>query len=322
MSLRFHIFILSIALSFITLNTHARIVERIVAIVNSEIITQTDMSSYLEKLKNSNSLLDRTLIQISDLEQIKKNKEALLNHLINEKLVESKVKKSGISVTIEMIESEIRRITNEKGITRAQLKQALKAQGVDFAEYQDFVKQGLERHTLISKEVASKIKISGDEIASFYIQKTKNPNSLVFEYQLAHILFLPKNGGESEAKQRAELVLKKLNDGGDFSGLASQHSEDPNFSNGGLLGSFKKGEMLPEMEAAVKDLKIGSYSKIVKTRAGYHILRVMKKTLVEDPNLLAQKNEIQQLLFAKAFDRGIRSWLKQLRQEAYVHINR
>lgn len=319
-----HLKILSAFLLILALSipTSAAVVERIIAIVNSDIITQTDLTDYKKKLVSNSGLMDPTLLRFADVTQLKKSRKALLNHLINEKLVDSRVKKAGIAVTIEMVEGEIRRISDQRSITRGQLKQALKAQGVDFADYQDFVKKGLERHTLISKEVSSKIKISNDEIASFYIQKTKNADSLVFEYKLAHILFRPANGGNKEALERANSVLKKLKEKNDFGALASQHSEDPNFSTGGLLGDFKKGEMLPQMENAVKNLKVGQHSTVIKTRAGYHILRVLKKTLVEDPRLQAQKPEIQQMLFAKAFDRGIRSWLKQLRQNAYVHINK
>ena len=87
-----------------------------------------------------------------------------------------------------MVEKEIRRITRERGISRGQLKQALKKQRVSFSEYQEFVRQGLERKSMISREVSSKIKISDDDIASYYIQNSKDASSLIFEYKLAHIL--------------------------------------------------------------------------------------------------------------------------------------
>src|SRR5690606_24488382 len=116
------------------------------------------------------------------------------------------------------------------GITRAQLKEALVRQGSSFSEYQAFIKKSLERQSLLEKEIRSRIKISDEDISTHYLKEKGIQSSQIFEYDLAHILFLPQNGGEEAAKERAEQTLKRLkNSSISFDKIASQYSEDPNF---------------------------------------------------------------------------------------------
>lgn len=299
----------------------AKVIEGIEIIINNEIVTQSDIERYRKRLQ-SGGLVDDALVQLSDPEKLKKDPKALRNHLIDEKVLDSEVKKQGLEVTIERVEQEIREISKRNGISREDLKKALAQQGVKFSEYQDFIKTSLERQSLIEKEITSRIKISEEDISSYYLKEKGIQSAQVFEYELAHILFLPQNGGDAAAKERAEQVLKRLKHSTmSFDKMAAQYSEDPNFTQGGLLGSFKAGEMMKEIEAAVRGLPAGEVSDIVKTRIGYHILKVQKRTLVEDPAIENEKNRIRNILYAQAFKKQLRLWLDRKRDEAFIRIN-
>ncbi|MCC7404307.1 MAG: peptidylprolyl isomerase [Bdellovibrionales bacterium] len=304
----------------ISSSSQAKVIEKILAIVNDEIITQTDMQRFKTKL-SSGGLIDEAIIRLVDPKVILKDEKALINHLIDERLVDSEIKKKGLAVTVERIEQEIRNITRRNGISRAQLKAALQEKGVNFSEYQDFVRSSLERQSLIEKEVSSKIKISDDDVSSFYVTQMGDKTANVFEYTMSHILFLT-NKGEKEAHQRARLVQDKLKAGSsNFETLASQFSEDPNFSQGGLLGTFKSGEMLPEIELAVRALSVGETTGVVKTRVGLHLVKVLKKTLVPSPGFEAKKEELREALFAQAFKKQLRNWLDAKRHDSFIRIN-
>ena len=309
-------------LTLFPLLSSAEIVERIVAIVNSEIITLSDLKEYKIKLKKG-GLVDDALLKVSDPKKILVNQKALIQHLINERLVDSEIKKQNLQVTIERVEKEIRSIAKKNGINRDQLVAALKNQGVSFAEYQDFLKSTLERQSVIEKEVSSKIKISDDEITEFYLKNTDNKgNDQYFEYELAHLLFLKKNGGSDAAESRAIEVYKKLSEGNSFNDIASKYSEDPNFSQGGLLGSFKLSEMNKSLAKEVNKLKAGEFSKVLLAPGGnYQIVKLNKKKLIPNPHLNAQKPRIQAVLFEKAFKIQLTNWLERKRQEAFIKIN-
>ena len=299
----------------------AELIERIVAIVDNAIVTKTDLEAYREKLK-SGGLVDDALLKMKDPKALMSDDNALVSHLVDERVIDQEIQRLGMAVTIEKVEQEIRSVTSRNGITRAQLKEALTARGVKFSDYQDFIRTSLERQALIDREVASRIKISEEDISNFYLAQSQQTNAQVFEYRLAHILIRPVERGGQSPDERIKLVQRKVSEGTrSFSELASQFSEDPNFSQGGILGSFKAGEMLPALENGIRSLNVGDISQPVKTPAGLHIIKVINKTLVEDPNLKAQKVQIQNILYARAFKDQFRKWLDQKRENSFIRIN-
>lgn len=299
----------------------AEIVEKVLAVINNEIITKSDLVDTRRKL-NQQELVDELVLQIADPKQLLTDDAALLDHLINERVIDSEVKRLNLSSTIERVEQEIRTITGREKISRNQLKEALGARGVDFSDYQDFIRTSLERQTLFEREITSKIKVTEEEISEYYLKNSKDKQAQVYEYKIAHILFLPERGGDEEAKQRAAAALSKLNENKvSFEKLASQVSEAPGFIAGGILGEFKAGEMAKEIETSITPLSVGQLSGVVRTKQGYHILKLLKKSFVPNPDFEAKKPEITRKLMMMSFERGLKSWLKEKRSQAFLRIN-
>jgi peptidyl-prolyl cis-trans isomerase SurA len=310
-----------IAAAVFAFSAQARVVDKIVAIVNDQPVTLSDVDKFKKRL-SSGGLVDDALLRLTDAQALMKDKQLLLNHLIDERIIDSEVKRKNMEVTIERVEQEIRTIAKNNGISRDQLKNALSAKGVTMSQYQDFIKTSLERQSLIEREVTSKIRISDEDISSYYLSKKGASGSQIFEYTLAHILFTPKNGGDEAALKRARAVEEKVKAGGQsFEKLAEQFSEDSNFSKGGQLGTFRAGEMLREIEDAVKKVGPGEITNVVKTGQGYHLIKVNKRTLISDPRLDEQRESIRGTLYAEAFKRQFRLWLNQRRDESFIRIN-
>lgn len=296
-------------------------VEGIIAIVNSEIVTDSDVRAFQKKLKN-NGIIDDILLMGKTADEVKGDRGAQLDYLINEKLLESEIKRLNLSVTVERVEQELRDIAKKNGIPRSELAGAIRAQGLVFSDYQDFIKSRIERQSLIEQEITSKIRVSDDDVLAEYTRQRPDSRSGIYEYTVAHILFNPrKGGGPQAAEARAQNVLKKLKGGEDFESLAEQNSEDPNFTNGGLLGTFKAGEFAPEMEQAVAKLNAGETTNIVKSRMGLHILKLIGKRVIADPQFEKEKEKIRNQLFEKSFQKQLRNWMEQKREESFVRIN-
>lgn len=299
---------------------HARLVDKVAAIVNDRPILLSDFERYRTKLQ-SGGLVDDALLKTTDVSLLIKDKGALLNQIIDEKLIDSEVKRRNMEVTIERVEQEIRNIAKQNNISRQQLQQALQARGITVSQYQDFMKTSLERQTLIEKEVTSRIRISDEDVSSYYLSKKGPSAAQTFEYTLSHILFTPKNGGDAQALARAKAVEEKLKSGQSFDKLAEQFSEDPAFSKGGQLGTFKAGEMVKELEEAVRRVGPGEVTPVIKTSLGYQIIKVNKRTLISDPKLDEERENIRHALSVDAFKRQLRLWLNQKRDEAAIKIN-
>ncbi len=309
-----------VLLAFFCVSASAKVVDRIVVIINNEIITLSDID--LARKRLNSEMVDDTLLQLYDQQSLKKDPKALKDYMIDERIIDGEVKKQGLEATIERVEQEMRETAQRNGISRAQLVEAVTRNGTKFSDYQAFVKTGLQRQSLIQKEIISRIKISDEDISTYYLKEKGIKSSQVFEYDIAHILFLPQNGGEAAAKERAESTLKRLkNSSTSFDKMASQYSEDPNFAQGGFLGSFKAGEMIKEIEAGVRGLPAGEISEVVRTRIGFHILKVLKRTLVEDPAIASEKDRIRGALYTEAFKKQLRLWLDRKREEAFIRVN-
>lgn len=313
-------FLLTLLLSLSSIgHTQTVVLDKIVAVVNDQIITRSDLQDFRNKLSRG-SLVDEGLLRMNSPDRILKDDKALLNHLIDERLLDSEVKRKGLEVTIERVEQEIRNIAKKNGLTRNQLRDAVISRGNSFAQYQDFIKTSLERQALIEKEVQSKIRISDEDVIS-YLSSQKSFGGQIFEYDVSQILILNKDKkGLSEKK--AKEALARIQAGESFEKVADELSEDPGHNKGGALGTLKADELQKELEIAVRPLGPGETSELVITKVGFHILKVNKKKLVSDSKFEETKSKIIGQLQAEAFQKQFRNWLDQRRDESFISIKK
>lgn len=287
--------------------------------VGNEAVLESDLKNFSDRM-SKNGMVDDLLLGDKKIEEVKKSREAQLDYLVNEKILDSEVKRLNMNVTFERVEQEIREVAKRNGMQRAELVQALQGQGVNIADYQNFMKTRIERQSLLEQEITSKIRVSDDDVMAHFSKGTGKADGVASEFTVAHIFFSGKKGGLEGAEGRAQNVLAKLNSGQSFEALAEQHSEDSNFTTGGLLGTFKSGEASKEIEEAVASLNPGQASGLVKTKAGYHILKLVARKVTTDPRFDREKEKIRAELLEKAFKKQFRSWLEQKREESFVRV--
>jgi parvulin-like peptidyl-prolyl isomerase len=307
-------------LLLISFGAQAEIVERIVATVNNEIILESDFKELQHKLKTP-ALIDETMLFGKSIDDLKKDRKVQLEYLINDKIMASEIKRLNHSVTMERVDQEIRDMAKKNNVSVNEVLAAFKAQGISTSEYQTFLKDKIEKQALIESEIISKLRISDDDALAEYLKKNPENKSSVNEFTIAHIYFNPKKGGAEAALNRAQAVLTKLRAGENFETLAEQNSEDPNFTSGGLLGTFKSGEFLKELEDSIQNLSAGQTSPVVKSRMGFHIVKLLNKKLTTDPKFEKEKEKIKSALFEQNFKRQMKNWLVSKREESFVRIN-
>ena len=299
----------------------AEIAERIVAIINNEIVLESDFKTLQHKLKTPAMIDEALLSSGKTVDDLKKERKAQLDYLINEKIMESEVKRLNHSVTMERVDQEIKDMAKKNNVSVNEILAAFKAQGISTSEYQAFLKSKIEKQSLIEAEVIAKLRISDDDALAEYLKKNPERRSTVNEFTVAHIFFNPKKGGPEAALKRAESALQKLSAGENFETLAEQNSEDPNFTSGGLLGTFKSGEFLPEVETSIQNLNAGQTTGVVKSRMGFHVVKLLNKKLTSDPNFEKEKEKIKASLFEQNFKRQMKNWILSKREEAFIRIN-
>lgn len=296
------------------------LIEKTIAIVNNEPIFLSDLKAFERRIKSS-AMIDDLLLFETSLDSLKKNSSAQLQFLINEKILDSEVKRHNLTITMERVDQEIREIAKRNGFTKEDLFKNIQMQGIDNADFQNFKKLQIERQSLIEQEISSKIRLGEDDILAFYANASGKKVAKIVEYSLSHIFFSPQTGGPKEAMERAKSVLAQIRDGKSYESLISKYTEEESPTNNGFLGTFKTGEFSNEMEVAVKDLEVGGVSDVVRSRSGFHILKVINKKFVTDPDYEKNKERYRVQLMDKVFKRQFKAWLDLKKEESTIKIN-
>ncbi len=305
---------------FLAVPVKAEIVEKTLAVVNNEIILESDLKELQNRIAKP-GMIDDALMDGKPADSLKKDRKAQMDYLINEKIISSEIKRLNLTVTNDRVEQEFRDMAKKNNVSEAELISILKGQGINITEYKVFLKEKIEKQNLMDTEIISKLRISDEDALNEYLKSNPNNKPAIDEFSVSHIFFSPKKGGPEAAYKRAETALSKLRSGENFENLAQQFSEDPNFSAGGALGTFKSGEFIPEIEEAIGNLKVGETTGIVKSRLGYHIVKLTSKKLTPDPKFEKQKDRIKAQLLEASFKRQLRLWLQNKRDDSFVRIN-
>lgn len=312
--------LLAITLCLAPLAAFAEIVDRVVAVVNNEPILESDVTQLREKSKKP-FLLFELLVEDDPTVLVKGDRKKLLDYLIGEKVMQSEIKRLGLEVTLEKVEQEIRDIARRNNVSVNEIYGSFKQEGLSVSEYQALMRSKMERDALLGQEVISKIRISDDDALAEYLRRHPEAKLAINEFTVAHIFFDPKKNGAEEALGRAQDALARLKGGENFEKLAEKVSEDPNFSPGGLLGTFKAGEFLPEIEDRVSSLSAGETSSVVRSRIGFHLVKVISKKLAPDPRFEREKESIRRQLENQAIRRQFRVWLQSKRDDSFIRMN-
>ena len=183
--------ILGLILSLVGFAAHAEIVEKIVAIVNSEVILDSDLRA-LQKNLSKPGMVDDGLLLDKTIDSLKGDRKAQLQYLINERLVTSEIKRLNLTVTNDRVDQDLKDKAKQNNISQAELLAAIKAQGVSEAEYRAFLKERIEKQSLMDTEIVSKLRISDDDALNEYLKQNPSSKSSINEFSVAHIFFNPK----------------------------------------------------------------------------------------------------------------------------------
>lgn len=309
------------ALLFLNFATFSSLtVDRVVAVVNSEAILESDLIALEKKAQNA-ALVEEVLLQNQSAADLRKSSESRLNYLINERLLDSQVKRLGLTASSERIDQEIKQMAQRYKTTPDEILAAAKADmGFSTQDYRAFLKKQIERQSLIESEISSKVRVSDEEVYAEFRKINPRSKGSLGEVTIAHIFFNTKKSGVEKAKERAENALEKLKAGESFSTIAEQTSEDTQFTNGGLLGTFGPDELIPEFEHALSRLNKGQFSGVVQSKKGLHILQLIDSKAGKNAAFEKEKDKIRAFLTEKSFEKQFALWLKRTREEATINL--
>lgn len=291
----------------------------IVAKVNGVAITQTEIDRAVKIL-----LSQYKMQQPIDAEIMKKAEAAAMDRLINTELLYQAGSKVEIKDLDKQVETQIAQKKAQAPST-TEYEKFLKEMNLTEADLKLFSRKEIVLDNLLQKEVVSKVTVTDAEVKKFYDDnKDKAPLKTEDSIRASHILIGADEKASADdkkkAKEKAEAIHKKILAGEDFAAAAKNDSTCPSAAQGGDLGYFTKGQMVPEFEAAANALKPGEVSGVVETKFGYHIIKVQEKKSAGTVSLDEAKKNIEGYLKSEKIQKGVSEYLKKLRNEGKVEI--
>jgi peptidyl-prolyl cis-trans isomerase SurA len=295
----------------------AKIVDRIVAQVNGDIITLSDLNREMAQIRQE---LASKFSGDQLAQAIQKAEKEVLDDLIRQKLMLQKAAELGFTANVDaQVSSTIERIRKENKIKDMQdFEQALAQQGITMAAYREQLRNRIITQSLVQEFVGSRITLLSQEIEKYYKDHAAE-FSTQEEVSLSEIIILTQ-GNPGEAEARAEEILARLKQGESFTALASQYSKGPTASKGGSIGSYVTAKLNADIAKAIARLKDGDVTDIQKTGDGYVIYRLDSRKPATVRPLEEMRDEIKNRLYEQKFNPEFDRFIAQLKEDAYIQI--
>jgi peptidyl-prolyl cis-trans isomerase SurA len=294
----------------------AKIVERIIARVNSEIITQRTYEDEQNKLREQ---LAQDYSGPELEAQVRAQSKNLLRDLIDQSLMVQKAKDLDINVETDVI-LELDGIRKKNNLaTLEDLETEVTKQGVNYEDFKDQIRRNLLMREVIGREVGSRIQLSRDDMRKYYEAHKKEFESPGM-VRLGQILVSTEKRKPEEAEKRAKEALAELKAGQRFSDVAKKYSDGQSAEQGGDVGFMKEGTLAPNIAAVVGKLDLNEFSDPIETKYGYLILQVMERYSPGIPKFEEVEHRVEGVLYNEKIQPNLRQYLLQLRKESYIFL--
>ena len=251
------------------------LVDTIIAVVNSEVITLKELE---DRLKLIERRMQREKIQMPARDVLKGQ---LLERMIVNRAQIQLAKESGIRVDDIMLDRSVARIAEQNNLSIQSFRDQLEKDGIPFSRFREEIREEITLQRLREKEVDNKLQISESEIDNFIAASAGKTQGAEDEINIAHILVrVPENASAqqiADRRQRAETAMAQLKSGGDFAKIAASFSDASDAMAGGLIG-WRSQSRLPQLYVEVTEkLAPNEVSAIVRSANGFHILKLLGK---------------------------------------------
>jgi peptidyl-prolyl cis-trans isomerase SurA len=262
------------------------LLDRIVAVVNTDVITQSELErerriAIATLRKQGTALPQRELLD-----------KQLLERMITKNLLVQQARQTGLRASDADLENALQRIAAENKMDVPQLRTAIEQSGVGFDRFREDVRSEIVISRLRDREIESRVTVTDAEIQNFVRSQQESPGDKADEYKLSHILVqVPEQATPEELKLRrgrAEAALAALKEGTDFRQVAASYSDAPDALQGGEMGWRAAGRLPGIFLQALNSMKVGQVSDILRSPAGFHLVKLADKRGNDTPVIVTQ----------------------------------
>ena len=273
----------------------AEVVDKIIAVVNDEIITlyefNTAFEPYRKNIENTYKGTDKESV-------MKQTKDAFLQRLIDNMLIEQEAKKSGAGIIVkdEEVMEVLQDMLAKQKLSMQEYLKNLAKEGNSLESVKKEIRGQMMRARLLRREVKSKILVSDEEIGEYYNKNRQDYEGKETVRIKQLLLLLPPDANttiKAKMKNEALQLHKRVMDGESFDLLIVKYSQGPAAAQGGDVGFIGRGTIIPEVEAVAFRLPVGQVSEVIESSVGFHIIQVLDKQGAGLKPIAAVREEIK-----------------------------
>jgi peptidyl-prolyl cis-trans isomerase SurA len=280
--------------------------DRIVAVVNTEVITQSELEEEVIEAKQQARQRFTGPELIRRMRQIEYTG---LNRMIERKLQIQIAKRRGIKVTDDDVKDAI-----------ARLRRLGESPNENNPKELASIKDQLTAMRIINQQVRSSLLVSDDELRRFYEQHRER-FLLPPEVRISQILIALGPGSEMlQVREKARQVYGLLKKGDSFEELAGRYSQGQESGRGGSLGFVRIGDMLAQIQKAIQDLAPGQISEPIASPLGMHIIRVDERKPAQYRPFEEVQEDIRTAVFQQKSEDAYQAWIKDLKDQSYIEV--
>ena len=299
--------------------TEPKILDEIVAKVNDEIITLSDLQESLNRLKMD---VDQNVKDVSKREsEYERMKVSLLGTMITNKIIVQKAEELGVSDDIDQdVDLYIENVRKESGVASLEvIDEYFRQRGSSLAQYRRSIREQMVIRSMINQFVYSKITLLTPEVEAYY-EEHKDEFTEKGKVKLAEIVLLTEGKDKAAVKSLAETVLEQLKTR-PFEDLAKQYSDGPTAAQGGEIGEFQEGSINQVLADIVFSIDVGTYSDIIEADFGYQIVKILERTPPRLKTIREVRPQITEALYDRKAGPELEDYTLQLISESYIHVN-
>jgi len=319
-----YIFLLLLAIPLSLPLAHAseeELLDRVVAVVNDEVITQAELDTFLRPVyaQYSKEYSGEELIKA-----VNEVRQKMLSQMIEDKLVYQEAVAQGIEVKGEEVEKEFQAFKSKMDKPEA-LDEMLEQEGLTMKAMRERLKKQAMVRQLQDREIRSKVVVSPVEIEDFF---KKNPDQFKAKERVrVRSLTIKKNEDarakgltDEDAKQRIELLAQKIQLNHNFDQIVKDFSEDSHAKQEGLGEWIERGAMIESVDEVIFKTPVGQITGVVETPIGYHIFRIEAKEPEKVRTFDEVKDQIAGYLFQQKSNERFKTWMEEIKKAAYISI--
>ena len=282
------------------------------AVVNGQEISAEAVNFELDRLVRFYMGHGMTMAEIR--QNLPKLEAKALDQAIGAKLLLDQAARLDIPVTEKDIDAEVARVVQQVG-GEENYKKALAAQGISEADFRKELEKGARVNMLVNRACAHVADPTEDEVTAFY---EAHKAEYVEPHQVLCQHILVKGSNDAALDKIKEIRERIVNDKADFAEEAKKHSDCPSGAQGGSLGWFGRGMMVPEFDKAAFEMKKGEVSGIVTTEFGYHIIYKADEKGGGQQTIVDVHDQIKDLLRHEARGKAMDAYVAELREKATI----